>query len=188
LAHGILPGRQNTIIGVWNRSCYLIEALPCNLPVPQNISAAIDDDNGMKVSVSLIVLFLAAVIVAGCTGTGQPAQQTTVTTVNTFVTAPTSPPATPISQVSVSANTVTIKDFAFTPQTITVKAGAIVRWENLDSVSHRVVFTDPTGNIIKYDSSVLSPSQSWSQTFLSPGIYPYYCKIHPQMTGTVIVE
>ena len=140
---------------------------------------------------AIILLVIGAAIAVGCTGTGQSQQQTiTVTATISPVPATTKPPATPISQAqaSVSDNTVTIKDFTFSPQTITVKAGAIVRWENSDPVAHRVVFTDPTGNIIKYDSSILSPSQSWSQKFNTPGTYTYYCKIHPQMTGTVVVE
>jgi len=142
-----------------------------------------------------IIIIVATAVSAGCTGTEQPAPAATQTTAmaTTVVKAPvttTSPPATPISQVSVSDNTITIKDFTFTPQTMTVKTGEIVRWENNEpdqNYVHRIVFTDPTGNIIKYDSGVLSPGQSWSQKFTAPGTYTYYCKIHPQMTGTVIV-
>ncbi len=148
----------------------------------------------MRRTVSVILLIILASLVAGCTGTEQiPQSQTTTiptTVANTPVPTTTSPPATPISQAQegVSANTITISDFAFNPQTIIVKAGAIVRWDNQDTVSHRVVFTDPTGNIIKYDSSVLSPGQSWSQRFTTAGTFTYYCKIHPAMTGTVVVE
>lgn len=148
----------------------------------------------MKKTILVIFLILITAVIAGCTSTEQqaqtPATATATTNVKTPVPATTSPPATPISQVSVSENTIAIKDFAFTPPTITIKTGEIVRWENNEpdqNYVHRIVFTDPTGNIIKYDSSVLSPGQSWSQKFTSPGTYTYYCKIHPQMTGTVIV-
>jgi len=149
----------------------------------------------MKRTAFVILLLLVTTMVTGCTNSEQPAPtrvQTTAmtTTVEKTPVPTTSPPATPISQVSVSGNTITIRDFTFTPQTITVKTGEIVRWENNEpdqNYVHRIVFTDPSGNIIKYDSSVLSPGQSWSQKFTAPGTYTYYCKIHPQMTGTVIV-
>ena len=71
---------------------------------------------------------------------------------------------------------------------MTVKAGSIVRWENKDSSPHRIVFIDKDGQDTSLDSHVLSSTQSWSQNFDKPGTYSYYCKIHPEMTGTVIVE
>jgi len=149
----------------------------------------------MKGTACAILLLLITALAAGCTGSEQPSPAQTpttvaATTVGTTTVATTRPPATPISQVSVSDNTITILDFAFNPQTITIKTGEVVRWENNEpdqNYVHRIVFTDPTGNIIKYDSSVLSPGQSWSQKFTAPGTYTYYCKIHPKMTGTVIV-
>ena len=150
----------------------------------------------MKSTAFIILVLVITALVAGCMGPAPQSQTTTApvaTTVmktQTPIPTTTSPVPTPISQgqTGVSANTITIRDFAFTPQTITVKTGAIVRWDNTDDYAHRVVFTDPTGNIIKYDSSVLSPGQSWSQKFTVAGTYNYYCKIYPKMTGTVIVE
>jgi plastocyanin len=71
---------------------------------------------------------------------------------------------------------------------MTVKTGSIVRWENQDSIPHRIIFIDKDGQDTPVDSSVLSSTQSWSKKFDQPGTYPYYCKIHPEMTGTVIVE
>jgi plastocyanin len=170
-------------------------------PYPKCISPEINDIPGMKSTACGILLLVIIALVAGCTGQAPQYQITTtpatITVVNTQtpILTTTTPVPTPISQgTGVSANTVTIKDFAFTPQTITIKRGEIVRWENLEpqinerDISHRVVFTDPTGNIIKYDSSVLSPGQSWSQKFTDAGTYSYHCKIYSQMTGTVIVE
>ncbi len=134
-------------------------------------------------------LIIAAVIIAGCTQPAaiQPPQTIPATPSTVPVQTPATPIPTPISQATVSANTITIKNFAFDPQRLTVNTGSIVRWENRDNAPHRIVFIDSAGRDTDVDSSVLSSSQSWSNRFDTPGTYDYYCKIHPEMTGTIIV-
>jgi plastocyanin len=134
--------------------------------------------------VSLLII-VAAVLFAGCTQSQQ-LQPTPTTTApeQTPAQLPASSVNTPLSQASVSANTIAIKNFAFDPQTMTVKAGSIVRWENRDPVPHRIMFTDKTES----GSDALSPSQSYSKKFDRAGRFSYYCTIHPDMTGTIIVE
>jgi plastocyanin len=145
----------------------------------------------LPVLISLLVTVLA--IVAGCTQTAplpqMPASPTpTIAAVHTPEQPPPSLPVTPLSQSPISANTITIKNFAFDPQSLTVNAGFNVRWENHDNAPHRIVFIDRAGRDTDVDSGVLSPSQSWSNNqFKQPGTYSYYCKIHPEMTGTLIV-
>jgi amicyanin len=144
----------------------------------------------LPVLVSLLVAVL--VVVAGCTQPA-PSQQLpasptpTMAAVHTPQQTPPSPPITPVSQAPVSANTITIKNFAFDPQTLTVNAGSIVRWENRDNVPHRIVFIDSAGRDTDVDSSVLSASQAWSSKFDKPGTYNYYCTIHTDMKGKIIV-
>ena len=144
----------------------------------------------MRYLVVLLCVVAVAVIAAGCTQPSPPQPLQTTLTVSPTVPVQTliTPVPTPISQASVSGNTITIKNFAFTPQIITVKTGSIVRWENKDSSPHRIIFIDKDGQDTSLDSSVLSSTQSWSNKFDKPGTYSYYCKIHPEMTGTVIVE
>jgi amicyanin len=144
----------------------------------------------MRILVLAGILIIAAVFVAGCTQPSpvQPPQTILTTPPAVPVQLPTTPVPTPISQGSVSANTIAIKNFAFDPPALTVSTGSIVRWENRDSVPHRIIFIDKSGRDTNVDSTVLSPSQSWSNKFIQPGTYPYYCKIHPEMKGTVIVE
>ena len=76
-----------------------------------------------------------------------------------------------------------IQNFAFSPQTITVKRGTTLRWRNEDSVQHTV--TSDSG---VFDSGLFSHDESYSYTFEEKGEYPYHCTLHPRMTGTVIVE
>ncbi len=78
---------------------------------------------------------------------------------------------------------VKIDNFSFTPKSLTVKAGATVTWINHDDIPHNVVSTEK-----KFSSPVLDTDQSFSFRFQEPGSYPYFCKIHPMMTGTVVVE
>jgi plastocyanin len=146
----------------------------------------------MRIPSLVCILVIAVVFTAGCSQGPQQAPPQTTVVPALPPELPTQTPATaastPVSQAQVSANTVAVKDFAFNPGTITVKAGSIVRWENQDPVPHRIVFIDKDGRDTSVDSNVLSPSQSWSSKFSQPGTYSYYCKIHPAMTGTVIVE
>lgn len=80
-------------------------------------------------------------------------------------------------------NTVVIKDFAFTPESTTVKVGTTVTWENSDSVEHSVVADDGT-----FETKVLAPGEKGSFTFSEAGSYTYHCGVHPSMTGTIVVE
>jgi amicyanin len=78
---------------------------------------------------------------------------------------------------------VNIDNFSFSPKSLTVKAGATVTWMNHDDIPHNVVSTDR-----KFSSPVLDTDQNFSFSFREPGSYPYFCKIHPMMTGTIVVE
>ena len=73
---------------------------------------------------------------------------------------------------------VTIKDYAFTPATLTVPAGTTVTWTNNDAVPHTATASDGS-----FDSGNLNPGQSFSFTFATPGSYPYVCQYHAGMTG-----
>jgi amicyanin len=77
---------------------------------------------------------------------------------------------------------VKIDNFSFTPKQISVGAGTTVTWTNRDDVPHNVVSTER-----KFTSPVLDTDQTFSFKFQEPGSYPYFCKIHPMMTGTVQV-
>lgn len=87
-------------------------------------------------------------------------------------------------QQPVAANAVTIKNFAFSPQVITIKAGTTVTWTNTDADAHTVTSQNGTGPL---RSSALVTGASYSYTFRTPGHYDYLCTIHPFMTATVEV-
>jgi plastocyanin len=83
----------------------------------------------------------------------------------------------------VAASAVAIRNFAFGPQVITVKAGTTVHWTNNDTEAHTV-----TSDTSAFGSPVLQPGASYSFAFLKPGTYHYHCTIHPFMTGMVTVS
>lgn len=77
---------------------------------------------------------------------------------------------------------VSIVDFAFQPQVITISVGSMVRWTNTGLSAHTT--TSAGGS---WDSGNLAPGEMFTRTFTAPGIYTYHCAIHSSMTGTVVV-
>ncbi len=84
---------------------------------------------------------------------------------------------------SAATGEVKIDNFSFGPQTVTVPVGATVTWTNRDDIPHTSVSTDGV-----FKSKVMDTDEKFSYTFTKAGTYPYYCSIHPKMTGQVVVQ
>jgi plastocyanin len=83
--------------------------------------------------------------------------------------------------------TVSIQDFFFDPDQITVAPGTTVTWVNDGEAPHTVTSTDGKD----LDSATLQPEDTYSFTFEDGDAgetYAYQCTIHPQMTGSVKVS
>ena len=78
---------------------------------------------------------------------------------------------------------VAIEDNAFNPATVNISTGDTVRWTNLDTASHTV-----TGTGTNFRSELLNQGDSYEFLFTEAGNYDYYCSIHPEMRGTVVVQ
>jgi plastocyanin len=89
------------------------------------------------------------------------------------------------SQEKKPTTEVTIDNFSFGPTALTVQVGTTVTWTNRDDIPHTVVSTD---DLKTFKSKVLDTDQKFSFTFSKVGSYPYFCSIHPKMTGTIIVQ
>ena len=89
----------------------------------------------------------------------------------------------PVISAPVSDSKVEIDNFAFSPARIRVKAGTTVAWLNADDTPHTVASSSKL-----FKSKVLDTDGSFSFTFTTPGMYEYFCSLHPYMTGTVVVE
>ena len=85
--------------------------------------------------------------------------------------------------VAASPAAVTIDNFNFSPMTLTVAAGTTVTWTNHDDIPHTVRAVDGS-----FHSKAMDTDDSYSFTFAKPGVYSYFCSVHPKMVGKVIVK
>ena len=85
--------------------------------------------------------------------------------------------------VAAAPAAISIDNFAFMAPTLTVPAGTKVTWTNNDDIPHTVRAVD--GSV---HSKALDTSDSYSFTFTKPGVYRYFCSIHPKMVGKVVVR
>ena len=77
--------------------------------------------------------------------------------------------------------TVTIKGFKFRPATINASKGDRVVWINRDSAPH----TATRGG--SFDTGKIKSGKAVAVKFNARGTYRYFCSIHPEMTGKVVV-
>ncbi|WP_261776899.1 cupredoxin domain-containing protein [Rhodococcoides kroppenstedtii] len=83
-------------------------------------------------------------------------------------------------------NVVTVADMAYSPATVTISPGDTVTWFfDDDRMAHNVVGIDNASSLLH--SPMIAAGQ-FSQTFDDPGTYNYFCTVHPNMTGVVIVR
>jgi len=81
-----------------------------------------------------------------------------------------------------SAREILAENFTFSPAAAAVSAGSTVAWVNRDDIPHNIVSTDGT-----FRSPVLDTDGRYSHRFDRPGTYPYFCSLHPKMTGQIVV-
>jgi plastocyanin len=81
------------------------------------------------------------------------------------------------------SNMVVMKNFDFSPMTLTVPAGTTVTWKNTDGEPHTVTSTDGL-----FRSGALDTNDHFSFKFAKAGTYKYVCSIHPKMQAAIIVK
>lgn len=82
-----------------------------------------------------------------------------------------------------AAVTVSIKNFAYTPQPVQAKVGDVVAWKNDDSAPHSATM-DTAG----CDTDTIATGSTAMLVFTAAGTYTYHCKIHPGQMKDVTVE
>ena len=79
---------------------------------------------------------------------------------------------------------VAISGFAFSPPDITVTVGDTITWTNSDATAHTATADDGS-----FDTGTIgATARPGRATFSTAGSFPYHCKIHSSMTGTITVE
>ncbi|SFK74482.1 cupredoxin domain-containing protein [Methylocapsa palsarum] len=77
---------------------------------------------------------------------------------------------------------ITIDNFSFHPDKLSVKAGTTIVFRNRDDIPHTVASAEGV-----FRSEALDTDDAFSFTFDKPGVYPFFCSLHPKMTGEIIV-
>ncbi len=148
----------------------------------------------MKKILSVLATIALAAILAAC-APASPAAPALPLTGGNPTAAPTSAPASPTMVMPTTAATapsssapasggsdVTIVNFAFSPDALTVKAGTKVTWTNKDTTAHTVTADDGS-----FDSGPINPGMTFSFTFKQAGTVSYHCSIHPNMKAKIVV-
>jgi plastocyanin len=111
------------------------------------------------ISLSLLSMLVMGIILFACSKSSTPAMNTN------------------------NPNSVSIKNMAFSPGSLTVATGTTVTWTNNDGITHTVTADDGS-----FNSGNLTPGMSFTHTFNAAGTVSYHCNIHPMMTGSVAVK
>jgi plastocyanin len=81
---------------------------------------------------------------------------------------------------------------SYSPDTTKASTNALVTWTNDDTVPHTATsgsgLQDPNSGKL-FDSDIMSPNQKYSlpASKIGQGEHPFYCKIHPYMTGKISI-
>ena len=87
-----------------------------------------------------------------------------------------------------SGATITMKELAFEPSTVTIKKGQSVTWNNEDRRDRQIMSGHPPIMTDDFMSPVLKTGESWSFTFDKTGEYPFHDMMIPGLLGSVVVE
>jgi plastocyanin len=79
------------------------------------------------------------------------------------------------------AKGVDIDHFAFHPPTLRIEKGGRVAFTNSSNVTH-------TASDGSFDTNRIQPGTTKVVRFNHTGTFAYHCKIHPFMTGKIVVE
>jgi len=136
-----------------------------------------------KITVAVVVIFVLGTLVGGGyllakklqTGVNAPEETTEPTSTEASSQTP------PITLDAEQPETITIKEFTFNPDRLTIKKGTTVTWINNDSATHKI-------SSDSFNSQNFNKGEKFEFQFNETGTFDYICGIHPSMKGTIIVE
>jgi plastocyanin len=167
------------------------------------IAGILPERKHLRLALFCLVALSALVFLAACggesTGTGgiTPTAGTggITPTAGTGGTTPTAgTTSTPAATATQAGNTQTVMiitdssgSFAFSPASLTIKAGTTVTWKNSTAASHTVT-SDDGKSFNSGTSNPIASGATFSFTFNTPGTFAYHCAIHPTMKATIVVQ
>jgi nitrite reductase (NO-forming) len=90
--------------------------------------------------------------------------------------------------VSIVQGSSSLTTDAYSPNPAQVSVGGAVTWTNDDSQPHTATSGENATPDMTFESGIMAPAATFSHTFAEAGEYPYFCLLHPNMVGTVIVS
>ena len=76
----------------------------------------------------------------------------------------------------------------FFPAVATVTTGTPIQWDNPTPTEHTITHDGCiTEGPCAFDSETMPPNGRYTVPSLPPGRYPYHCRVHPIMRGTLTV-
>jgi plastocyanin len=78
---------------------------------------------------------------------------------------------------------VSISNFAYVPSTLKAEVGDTIEWKNGDVAVHTATADDRS-----FDSGDVQPDGTKRVVVKKKGQFPYTCRHHPAMKGTLVVE
>jgi plastocyanin len=132
----------------------------------------------------------AVLLLAACSSTGAttapsaaaPSAAAPSTAASTAASAPAAGGAACSQSATAGQVAVSIKDFKFGPADISATVGQVVTFTDNDSAPHTATLDDGSCT-----TGTISPGSSDGLMFTVAGTYPFHCKIHPNMKGTITV-
>ena len=138
-----------------------------------------------RVFFPVLLLAVVALLAAAC-GDGD-AEATATSTSSSSATQPAggTPPEDTVPDVASGAAASDIAGFQL--EDLTVAVGTTVTWTNRDAAQHTTTSGIPDDVDGIWGSPFLVHGQQFSFTFNQPGVFPYWCRLHPFMTASVTV-
>jgi plastocyanin len=120
-------------------------------------------------------------------GAGNATNATNAATTTAGASAANTTTTTTTTSVSIVPDASNLTTNAFSPNPIQVSVGTTVTWTNNDVEPHTVNAGENATPSGLFDSYI-PPAGTFQHTFTEPGEYPYFCILHPNMVGTVVVS
>lgn len=88
-----------------------------------------------------------------------------------------------------NGNSAVANEGFYLPLNLEIMRQTTVTWHNEDNIDHVIQSQDGHGNLVSiFNSGILHTGDTFSYKFVKPGVYYYFCTIHPWRTGVVTVS